>query len=76
VAAGVHSVAMGKSIRDQLLGQGVVKKEDTAEAKWAAAQAARPAAPDKELPPPFEAPARGVIIDTRRGGDNDGGDRG
>jgi len=68
---------MGKSIRDQMLGQGVVKPEDTAEAKWAAAQAAEPAAPDKQLPPPFEAPARGVIVNTRRdAGDKDRGGRG
>jgi hypothetical protein len=73
--AGVHSSAMSKSIRDQMLGQGVVQPEDTAEAKWAAAQAAAPAEPEKRLPPPFEAPARGVIVRSSRA-DKDRGGRG
>ena len=53
---------MSKSIRDQLLKQGAVKPEDTQEGKRAAAKAARPPEPDKELPPPFEAAARGVFV--------------
>ena len=56
---------MSKSIRDQLLKQGVVKPEDTQEAKRAAAQAARPPEPEKELPPDFDARATGVIVDPR-----------
>ena len=51
-----------RSIRDQLLQQGVVKPEDTQEAKRASLVKARPPEPDKELPPLFEAPARGVIV--------------
>ena len=56
---------MSKSIRDQLLKQGVVKPQDTQEAKRAAVEAARPPEPDKELPPDFEARPKGVIVDPR-----------
>ena len=53
---------MAKNIRDQLLESGVVNEDQTQEAQRAAADEARPAEPDKALPPPFEAPARGVIV--------------
>lgn len=55
---------MSKSISDQLLNKGIVKPEDTPEAKRAQARAALPPEPEKELPPPFEPPARGVIVDS------------
>ncbi len=54
---------MSKSIHDQLLKQGVVKPEDAPEAKRSQARAARLPEPEKALPPPFDAPARGVIVD-------------
>jgi hypothetical protein len=53
---------MGKSIHDQLLKKGIVKPEDAPEARRAAARAARPPEVEKALPPPFEAPARGRIV--------------
>jgi hypothetical protein len=53
---------MAESIKDQLLRKGLVAKEDTVEAKRAAARAAEPVETEKMLPPPFEAPARGVIV--------------
>lgn len=53
---------MSKSISDQLLSQGAVKPEETPEAKRAQARADRPPEPEKELPPPFEPPMRGVIV--------------
>jgi hypothetical protein len=53
---------MAQSIRDQMLNKGLVSKEDTFEAKRAAARAALPVDTEKALPPPFEAPARGVIV--------------
>jgi hypothetical protein len=55
---------MSQSISDQLLNQGVVQPEETPEAKRALARAALPPEPEKELPPPFEAPARGVIVNS------------
>jgi hypothetical protein len=57
---------MSQSISDQLLNQGVVKPEDAPEAKRAQARAALPPEPEKELPPPFEAPARGVIVSSTK----------
>ena len=56
---------MAESIKDQLLRKGVVAKEDTVEAKRAAARAAEPVDTEKALPPPFEASARGVIVASR-----------
>ncbi|HEX2568851.1 MAG TPA: hypothetical protein VH877_04770 [Polyangia bacterium] len=53
---------MSQSIRDQLVNQGAVKPEETPEAKRALERAAIPPEPEKELPPPFEAPARGTIV--------------
>jgi hypothetical protein len=53
---------MAETIKDQLLRKGLVAKEDTVEAKRAAARAAEPVDTEKEFPPPFEAPARGVIV--------------
>ena len=55
---------MGQSMRDQLLKKGIVKPEETQEAKRATAKAARPPEPEKELPPPFEAAATGVFVDS------------
>ena len=57
---------MGKSIAEQLLNKGVVKPEDAPAARRAREVAARPPEPEKELPPPFEAPARGVIVDPKK----------
>ena len=51
-------------MRDQLLAQGVVKPEDTPEAKRARAQAALPPPREKALPPLFEPLPRGVIVDS------------
>jgi len=53
---------MGRSIRDQMLDGGIVREDETPEAKRAIERAARPAEPEMELPPAFEAPARGVIV--------------
>lgn len=53
---------MAQSIRDQMLDKGLVRKEETPEAKRAALRDAQPVESEKELPPPFEAPARGVIV--------------
>ena len=53
---------MSRSITDQLLDKGLVKPESTPAAKRESSRAARPPEPDKELPPPFEAPARGKIL--------------
>ena len=52
---------MTKSIREQMLEQKLVTKSETPEAKREAARAARPPVTEKELPPPFEAAARGVV---------------
>ena len=57
---------MSERIRDQLVEKGLVTEEQTPEGKRAAARAAAPAEPEKALPPPFEAPARGVIVDSKR----------
>lgn len=57
---------MAKDIRQQLLEQGLVKQADLPEVKRAAVNAARPPEPEKEFPPPFDAPARGVIVDTSK----------
>ena len=46
--------------------KGLVTEEQTPEGKRAAERAAAPAEPEKALPPPFEAPARGVIVDSKR----------
>jgi hypothetical protein len=51
-----------KSIQDQMVGKGIVSETDTPEAKREAERAARPPEVEKRLPPPFEAPARGVIV--------------
>jgi hypothetical protein len=56
---------MAESIKDQLLRKGLVAKKDTFEAKRAAARDAEPVDTEKELPPPFEAPARGVIVSSK-----------
>ena len=58
---------MAESLRDQLLKKGVVKPEDTAEARRAREKASRPPpAEEKDLPPPFEPPASGRIIQSPR----------
>jgi hypothetical protein len=44
--------------------QGLVKAAITPEARRAAARSAEPVE-EKALPPPFEAPARGVIVESR-----------
>ncbi len=56
---------MSKSVRDQLLDQGLVKTENTPEARRAALRTPAVPVEDKALPPPFEAPARGVIVASR-----------
>jgi hypothetical protein len=53
---------MADSIRDQMLDRGLITEAETPEGVRAAARAAEPAEPEKQLPPPFEAPARGVIV--------------
>ena len=53
---------MAQSIRDQMLDKGLVGKDETPEAKRAASRDAEPIESEKQLPPPFEAPARGVIV--------------
>ena len=53
---------MAQSIRDQLLERNLVREDETPEAKRTALRDAQPIESDKELPPPFEAPARGVIV--------------
>ncbi|HEY2747289.1 MAG TPA: hypothetical protein VGL86_21855, partial [Polyangia bacterium] len=45
-----------------MLDQGLVVKDETAEAKRAALRDAQPVESEKQLPPPFEAPPRGVIV--------------
>jgi hypothetical protein len=45
-----------------MVDKGLVTEDETPEAKRAAVRAAQPAEPEKSLPPPFEAPARGVIV--------------
>jgi hypothetical protein len=55
---------MGQSIHDQLLKKGIVKPEDAPAARRAAERTARPPAVEKELPPPFEAPPRGTIVES------------
>ncbi len=55
---------MGKSLRDQLLDQGVVKPEDTFEAKRAREIAAQPPPTEKALPPLFEPLPKGRIVDS------------
>ena len=55
---------MASSIRDQMVDKGLVSEAETPEAKRAAARAAQPAEPERQLPPPFEAPARGVIVES------------
>ena len=47
---------------------GLVRQDETPEAKRAAERAAREAEPEKELPPAFEAPARGVIVSASTAG--------
>ena len=63
----MHTADMGKTIHDQLLDQGVVKPEDAPEARRAAERAARPPEVEKQLPPPFDAPARGRIVKSEGG---------
>jgi hypothetical protein len=53
---------MARSIKDQMLDKGLISPTDTPEAKRAAEHAAEPDEPEKAYPPPFEAPARGVIV--------------
>jgi hypothetical protein len=53
---------MADSIKDQMLDKGLISPRDTPEAKRAAERAAEPDEPEKAFPPPFEAPARGVIV--------------
>ena len=53
---------MAQSIRDQMPDNGLVREDETPEAKRAALRDAQPVESEKELPPPFEAPARGVIV--------------
>ena len=53
---------MAQSIRDQMVDKGLVREDETPEAKRAALRDAQPVEREKELPPPFEAPARGVIV--------------
>jgi len=53
---------MARSIKDQMLDEGLISPKDTPEAKRAAERAAEPDEPEKAFPPPFEAPARGVIV--------------
>ena len=55
---------MGQSIHDQLLKKGLVKPEDAPAARRAAERAARAPEVEKELPPPFEAPPSGRIVDS------------
>ena len=56
---------MAQSLRDQMLDKGLASKKDTFEAKRAAAHAAEPVEDEKAFPPPFEAAARGVIVDSK-----------
>lgn len=56
---------MGKSITEQLLEQGAVKPEDTPAAKREQQRAARPPEPERELPPPFDPPASGHIVENK-----------
>ena len=53
---------MAQSIRDQMLDKNLVREDETPEAKRAKERDAQPVESEKELPPPFEAPARGVIV--------------
>jgi hypothetical protein len=55
---------MSQSITDQMLDKGLVRENETPEAKRAAIRDARPAEPERALPPAFEAPARGVIVES------------
>ena len=57
---------MTQRIRDQLVEHGLVTEAQTPEGKRAAERATQPVEPEKALPPPFEAPARGVIVDSKR----------
>ena len=57
---------MSESIRDQMVDKGLVREEETPEAKRAAARDAQPVETEKQLPPAFEAPARGVIVSSSR----------
>jgi hypothetical protein len=53
---------MAQSIRDQMLDKDLVREDETPEAKRAALRDSQPIESEKQLPPPFEAPARGVIV--------------
>jgi hypothetical protein len=55
---------MARSISDQMVGQGIIREDETPEAKRAARRDAQPVEPPRELPPAFEAPARGVIVES------------
>ena len=59
---------MSETVRDQLIRQGIITPAETHEARRAAADAARPPEPEKELPPPFEAPPRGVVVESGKAG--------
>lgn len=56
---------MAKTLSDQMLDKGLITEDETPEARREAARAARPAETERALPPPFDAPARGVIVSTR-----------
>jgi hypothetical protein len=47
-----------------MVDKGLVREDETPEAKRAAARDAQPVESEKELPPAFEAPARGVIVNS------------
>jgi hypothetical protein len=59
-------VGMARSIKDQMLDKGLISGADTPEAKRAAERATEQSEPEKAYPPPFEAPARGVIVASNR----------
>ncbi|HZS36389.1 MAG TPA: hypothetical protein VFF06_06170 [Polyangia bacterium] len=52
---------MSKSVRDQLLEQGVVKPKAPAPSP---PERSRAPVEEKSSPPPFDAPARGVIVES------------
>ena len=53
---------MAQSIRVEMLDKTLVRKDETPEAKRTALRDALPIEGEKELTPPFEAPARGAIV--------------
>lgn len=56
---------MADRVRDQMIKKGLVSRDETPEARRAAARQSAAPAVEKSLPPPFEAPARGVIVGSR-----------